>query len=458
MQIDTSSSNENVDSGVSTSDDIGAGEGRTSIDLLQKPDDALPQEEDFAKLVPGKKPGSLKIFWQRWYPAIKHILPVYIAIHAAIFVISCLAFLFTVPDFSAQIMPVSTLWRQWHYWDTSNFTHIALYGYATLRSMAFFPLYPLLERGLMPITGDPLIAGLLISNTFELVMFVVLYRLLEEDFNGDRAYHTLLYFAIFPTAFFLSAAYSESLFLCLSVLSFYQLRHGRWWLAGLFAALASLTRPDGMFLLAPFCYEYLRQIWQRAGAPPLSVFSRELIPTFLKGIRWNVLAALLFPGGVFLVIAYGYFRFHDPLAFVHAHDYWNRSLHFPGWNMLKAAWTILHHGFLNFLTLRTSIDLGADVLVLALILLSFVGPWKLPKNLWSYGMYAAVLYLYFQLFPKDGIYPLESMSRFLLEIFPAFLMLSRISKYRTLHLSYCLVSGSLLFFLLTQFLTGHWIL
>jgi hypothetical protein len=37
-------------------------------------------------------------------------------------------------------------------------------------------------------------------------------------------------------------------------------------------------------------------------------------------------------------------------------------------------------------------------------------------------------------------------------------MLARISKYRTLQLSYCMVSGAILFFLLTQFLTGHWVI
>jgi len=109
--------------------------------------------------------------------------------------------------------------------------------------------------------------------------------------------------------------------------------------------------------------------------------------------------------------------------------------------------------------MRNLIDLGADLLVLALIVLGFIGPWKLPKNLWVYGIYAALPYIYFQLFPIGGsiLYPLESMSRFVLEVFPAFIVLAGMSKYRTLHQSYCLVSGAILFFLLTQFLTGHWV-
>lgn len=80
----------------------------------------------------------------------------------------------------------------------------------------------------MVITHNPLIAGLFISNVAGLIMFVVLYQLVKEDFNGERGYHTVLYFSLFPAAFFFAAAYSESLFLCLSVLSFYHIRHGRW--------------------------------------------------------------------------------------------------------------------------------------------------------------------------------------------------------------------------------------
>lgn len=202
-------------------------------------------------------------------------MPIDISIHLALFVIGCLAFLFTVKDFSEQTLPVSTLWNQWHHWDTGYYLQIALHGYVNLQQMAFFPLYPLLERAGMTLTGNPLTAGLIISNIAELILFVALYRQIEEDFDGERAYYSILYLAIFPTAFFFNAAYTESLFLCLSVLSFYNMRRGRWWLAALFAGLASFTRPDGMYLLVPFCYEYLYRLWQRQAKTIQSFISWE---------------------------------------------------------------------------------------------------------------------------------------------------------------------------------------
>jgi len=439
--------------GTLSPDGVTSGHGETDL-LLQ----AGHAKASRARVPSGRIPFSLRAFWQQWAPAIQAILPVYLALHLGIFLINCLAFLFVVPDSSALILPVSTLWQEWLHWDAAHFIRIAEHGYTELYQMAFFPLYPLLERGVMTVTQDALIAGLLVSNVAEFILFVVLYRLIADDFDRERASYSVLSLALFPSAFFLSAPFTESLFLCLAVLSFYNLRRARWWSAALCGALASLTRPDGMYLAIPFCYEYLCRIWQRQGAQPFSLLSRNQVLRLLKGIRFDILIGLLFPAGIVLFMAYGYCQFHDPLAFVHAHASWNRSLHFPGWNMLKALLVIVHHRFISFLAMRSAIDLGTDLLVLGLILSMFLGPWKLPKTLWSYAFYAAVTYLYFQIFPRfDGLLPLESMSRFLLEIFPAFLMLARIGTYRTLNLCYCVISGSLFFFLLTQFLIGHWV-
>src|SRR5438552_4002804 len=249
-------------------------------------------------------------------------------------------------------------------------------------------------------------------------MFVALYRLIEEDFNGERAYYGVLYFAIFPSAFFLSAAYTESVFLCFAILSFYNIRRGHWWVAALFGALASLTRPDAMFLLVPFGYEYLRRIWPPQATMLRSIFFREHFIGLVKSMRFDILIGLGFITGIILFMFYGYYRFHDPLAFVHAHAFWYRSLHFPGWNMVKAALVIIHHRFISFLAMRSAIDLGTDLVMLALVLSMF----KLPKSLWSYSLYAMATYLYLQFFPRDdGLLPLESMSRLLLGTFPAFI-------------------------------------
>src|SRR5713226_6933721 len=169
----------------------------------------------------------------KWYAAFKNILPIYIGIHLAFFALSCLTVLYTVQAFSKLSRPLYVLWQSWHRWDTGNFLVVALHGYVAPHQTAFFPFYPILERCVMLLTGISFTAGLIISIVADLLALVVLYRLVEEDFDQERAYRAALYLSLFPTALFLAAAYNESLFLCLSLFSFYHMRHGRWWLAGL---------------------------------------------------------------------------------------------------------------------------------------------------------------------------------------------------------------------------------
>lgn len=293
----------------------------------------------------------------------------------------------------------------------------------------------------MVFTHDPVIAGLIISNASGLVMLAALYRLVEEDFDQERAARTVLYLAVFPTAFFFAAAYSESLFLCLALLSFYQMRRGSWWRAGLFGLFASLTRSVGFLLFLPFCYEYLRRHDFR-----------------LKAIRFDVLSGTLILAGVGLFALYCSFRFHDPLAFSHAQPaIWNRYQQFPWVGMSTSIKSIVGAGKLSFQALRNMLDLGPDLFVLTLTLLSFVGPWKLPTSQWAYSIYAISLYIFLQLFPVAGYFPLQSVPRFLLTVFPAFIILAGIGKNKAFNMYYLMISGALLFFLLTQFLTGHWI-
>src|SRR5216683_584921 len=128
-----------------------------------------------------KKQFGESAFWQKWYAAFKDVLPIYLAIHLIIFIISCLAFLLVSKDSSKHIQPLYILWQQWQHWDANYYVGIATLGYTNRQVMAFFPLYPLLIRGVMFVTHSPDVAGLLISNSAEMAMFTILYRLVAED-------------------------------------------------------------------------------------------------------------------------------------------------------------------------------------------------------------------------------------------------------------------------------------
>jgi Gpi18-like mannosyltransferase len=384
------------------------------------------------------------LFWRKWYTAFVEVFPVYLSVHLAFVLLSFLAGLFTTRDFAWSAPPFYTLWQSWLRWDTGLYITISQHGYVHLYHTAFFPLYPFFERVITFFIHSALIAGLLISDIAGLVLLIVLYQLVHEDFDQERAARTILYLSIFPTAFYLASGYNESLFICLALLCFYNLRHGNWWLAALFGFLAGLTRSAGLLLVLPFCYEYLRQH-----------------QFMLKKFRLDFLGILLIPLAVVLFGLYCYYKFHDFLAFSHVQaTVWNRHLHPPWYGFIRSIRAIrISSGPLSFQALRNLTDLVPDLLILLMIAFMFVGPWRLRRDLWVYGVYALSLYLFFMLFPMDGtgLFPLQSTGRFMLEVFPAFIVLATLGKYRLVHLNYLFLSGATLFFLLTQFLTNHWV-
>ena len=378
-----------------------------------------------------------------WIQAAKQIVPLYIVVHVLFLLLSYLVTLFMVANYSQNSLPLSSLVLAWNRWDTGHFVNIATHGYTGAWQTAFFPLFSLLERGGALILGGPFRAGLVISNLCEFVMLVVLYRLVWEDFGQEQAFRASVFLAVFPAAFFFVAAYSESLFLCLALLSFYAMRHAQWWLAGLFGFFACLTRASGILLLLPFCYEYLRQ----------HDFD-------VRKMRFDLLGGGLIPAGLALFALYCYIRFHDLLAFSHAEKIaWNRELQTPWYGLFGAITTITQLGLkgaLSFASVHNMIDLSAELFMLALVILSFVGPWKFTKSLRSYALYGAAVYLFSILFPLVGKVPLGALSRFLLEVFPAFITLAIMLKKERATLYYTILSVGLLAFLTLQFLTGYW--
>lgn len=102
------------------------------------------------------------------------------------------------------------------------------------------------------------------------------------------------------------------------------------------------------------------------------------------------------------------------------------------------------------------IDLSATLFVLLLLVLSFVGPWRLPPTQWGYSLYALTVYLAIIMVPQGGTYPLSSLARYMMEIFLTFVMLSRMGKSRNANLWYLGLALPLLAFLTLQWLTGAW--
>jgi len=113
--------------------------------------------------------------------------------------------------------PLLALWQRF---DTNWYLAIATRGYAADGSTVYFPLYPFLIRAVSAVIGNAMLAALLVSNLALIGVLVMLYRLTETLFDTASARRTVAYLFLFPTGFFLLAAYTESLFLLFVVGAF----------------------------------------------------------------------------------------------------------------------------------------------------------------------------------------------------------------------------------------------
>ena len=150
-------------------------------------------------------------------------------------------------------------------WDAVWFLDIANVGYPTSYAprTAFFPLYPGILRvgGLL---GSPVVVGILVSSACTFLGAMLLHRLTELELGRPAAGAAVWVLFAFPGSLWLTAVYSEGLFLLLSVGCLYFARERRWAMVAILGALAAMTRSAGVVLAVPV----LVMAWQgRPGAP-----------------------------------------------------------------------------------------------------------------------------------------------------------------------------------------------
>jgi Mannosyltransferase (PIG-V) len=206
------------------------------------------------------------------------------------------------------------LFTAWERFDALWFLRIADAGYRVGDgSAAFFPGYPIVIRAVsFVIGGHPFAASLLVSNAALFAAICVLYFLTTSELSERVARTTVLFLVIFPTSFFLFAPYSESLFLLLSVTSFWAARRRRWGVAAAAGIVAALTRNVGLLIAPALLVEALQQRGEDR---------RPLLPT---------LAAACAPAlGTLGYLAYWGNRTGDWFTPITVQQTWQRSPQFP---------------------------------------------------------------------------------------------------------------------------------
>ena len=198
-------------------------------------------------------------------------------------------------------------------WDGEWFTEIARNGYSynpdAASSVAFFPGYPVAGRIVMQVSGlRAEVALVLTAHLFLLASFVALLVYARERLANrlEAAELTVLAFGLLPPTFFFRMAYSESLFILLTILALWGMER-RWSLAAIciIVGAATATRTVGVALFLPLA----AHVWQRY--PSIRAAGTRLLWA-MPVAGWGL------AGYIFFLL----WEFDEPLAFAQTQKHW----------------------------------------------------------------------------------------------------------------------------------------
>jgi hypothetical protein len=285
------------------------------------------------------------------------------------------------PDHSWRYL----LFGVWNRFDTLWYLHIAARGYDRPEAVVFFPVYPGLIK-LVSLLVPPMAAALLISTFAAFLLFWGLQQLLMENQSPGLVTQSVWLCACWPAGFVFFAGYPESLLAALITWSLWMAGRDRWLAAAGLGLAATLTKAVGVVVLAP------------------------LLIIALRSRKTMSLAVVLIPAGAAAFLGYLHWTGHTGLVTAYA-QYW-RTVTAPPWTVLWMSLQELVRAPNAILTL----NLMAVILVCALAAIS-----RLRIEYLLFSAAAVIVPLC-----KETMPPLQSMMRYQLIIFPAFVGAARL--------------------------------
>jgi hypothetical protein len=279
------------------------------------------------------------------------------------------------PDHSLPYL----LFGVWQRFDTLWYVHIAAHGYDRPDAVVFFPLYPGLVKG-MTLLVPPMSAALLTSTIAAFFLFWGLQELLLRECPPNLANQSVLLCAVWPASFIFFAGYPESLLLAVIVWSLCMARRDRWLAAAALGFAAALTKAVGVVVVVPLL---------------IMAFRHKTIKAML---------VLLVPLGLAGFLGYLQWTGHGALGSSYG-QYWRTSMAWP-WATLWAS--------VNAMARTPDPILGLNLISLLLI----SGLAIRSRLRIEYLFYSAAVIAFFLC--KNTTPPLQSMVRYLLIVFPAF--------------------------------------
>jgi hypothetical protein len=240
---------------------------------------------------------------------------------------------------SAQLVGARWGWSELLSTGDGNFyLGISKYGYFDLptnaeagervfSSIGFFPLLPALIRGFDAVLpGGAIVAGTVVCTLAGWAACVAVTLLAREMYDGHAARRAAALIACFPGAFIFSFIYTEGLLVASVAAALILLRRRLWVWAGVAGAIATLSRPSGIAIVAAAAVVAIVEIRRNRTWPAL----------------W---APVIAASGMASFLAYLGWRTGEPLAwFDNQRDFWHQRNNLGGY-LIKWAQVPFQSGF-----------------------------------------------------------------------------------------------------------------
>ncbi len=311
-------------------------------------------------------------------------------------------------------------------WDAWSYLKIAEKGYLGDGHEAFFPVLPLLLRGVGTMVGGPVVAGVLLSNVAFVVDAVLIYAFARQTLSVVASRRAVVFFVVHPSTIFFSSIYTESIFVLLATSSLLLARRGRIASASALACVATATRMPGVALM-----------------PAIALYALDRVR--LRGWRLrlgdvgNFLCVALVPLGLVLFAWHLKARVGDAFAFMHAGHLWGRTLAPP--------WV----AFENFFAYRGPI-VGFNWSEAVVVVLAIVGAGLSFRRLeLPLAVYSAVCLL---LPLSSGM--LSSAQRYSATVVPLYLVAALVSRRPAVQFALLTVFGTAAVYTSMLFALRYW--
>ncbi len=319
----------------------------------------------------------------------------------------------------------------WSNWDANNFLRVAEVGYPSSGHDALFivylPGYPFAVRVVAFVFQNLILSGLIVSFAASVGAAWFLYKLVRLERDDDEAWRAVLWLFAFPTAYFLTLPYSESLYLFGSVAALYAARTNRWVRAAGAGVLATATRLQALPLVPALAIE---------------AFRRNDRQSRVRALFWAGMAA----GGIAIYLAINWIVHDDPFQFFKTQaEHWANHGAAP-WVPLNDGLRAVLSGGLegDFVLIYWGRLVGTAVTVTLLV----AGVRRLSLSESAFGWISLILIL--------SSSWLISMPRYLIGIFPLFIVAAHHTRSDRVLWPLLVTSTGLQCYYFWHYATGHW--